>query len=305
MNGRILVGVDGSVGSKAALAWALEEGALHTSVVEAAIVWQTPTVLPPDVLSPVDATTLAESAGLRLADAIGAVGSGHTAVEIQRVVLEGDPAMILCERAIGTDLLVVGSRGHGTFAGLLLGSVSSKCADHSPVPVAIVRPTHGGDTGTNQRTAVVIVGVDGSPGSVQALRWALREAGVRGATVRAVSVWRGTEVNDDMALEWATFPSLARQERAAAENAMDHLEQVLVEVDREPVANVEPIIVEGDPAEVLCRMAATADLLVVGSRGHGGFAGLLLGSVSSKCARHSRSPVVIVPSERHDGPSTL
>lgn len=138
--GRVLVGVDGSKGSRRALAWALEEAAARTSVLEAVIVWRGPYDFPRDfdVSYPVDEAQLAERARARLAEAISEAVGEHAAVEVEPTVLRGDPAETLCRRAAAADLLVVGSRGHGTFAGLLLGSVSAKCAHHSPCPVVIV-----------------------------------------------------------------------------------------------------------------------------------------------------------------------
>ena len=281
MNGRILVGVDGSEGSRAALAWAVEEAARRASVVQAATVRPGPDDLSPQAYFPGDAP------------------------EVERVVLEGDPGTVLCERAAGADLLVVGSRGHGGLGGLMLGSVSAKCAHHSPVPVVIVRAgPRVDDPGEVRPAGVVVVGVDGSAGSRRALRYALREAEIRGAALRAVAVWRGTEVDDDMVVEWASVPSLARLDLTAAAGAKDYLRQALSEVEGDYDVEVEPLVLEGDPAEVLCRVAEAADMLVVGSRGHGGFAGLLLGSVSTKCAHHSPAPVVIVPTGRDTGPSS-
>ncbi len=140
----------------------------------------------------------------------------------------------------------------------------------------------------------IVVGVDGSEGSLRALQWAIEDAGFRDAAVQAVTVWRGTEIDDDMALEWATLPSLARLDRASAEQAGQRLRQAVAEVLADRPVRVDPIVVEGDPAEALCRRAAGADLLAVGSRGHGVVAGLLIGSVSLKCARHSPCPVAIV-----------
>lgn len=303
MNGLVLVGVDGSDGSKAALAWALDEAAARGSVVEAAAVWQTRFDVAREVYFPVSDEKLADSAKARLGDAIAEVTGGATPVGIRPVVLEGDPAATLCERAAEADLLVVGSRGHGLLTGLLLGSVSSRCADHSPVPVVIVRDRHGRDGGAERHPAgVVVVGVDGSQGSVQALRFGLAEAELRKAALRAVTVWRGTDVDDDMALEWASVPSLARRDRAGAEDAMERLRHLVTETAGGSGVTIEPVVMEGDPADVLCRQAASADLLVIGSRSHGRLASVLLGSVGSRCAHHSTAPVVIVPADRDARP---
>ena len=307
MAGRILVGVDGSEGSRRALEWAFSEAEVRTSVVEAVAAWRSAYDTPRDFdfSSRVDEAGLAEHARRRLGDALGASTGEHPAVEVERTVLEGDPAEVLCRRAGEADLLVVGSRGHGTFVGLLLGSVSSKCAHHSPVPVAIVpAPRRGEEDRTFRSSDRILAGVDGSPGSRRALRWAVDEARARRASVVALMVWRPIEVDavpTDVAVSEPTaFPTLARYDRAAAEDASERLRHLVSEVlgASEGDVGVEPVTVEGDPAETLCQYAGEADLLVVGSRGLGPFAELTLGSVSAKCAHHSPRPVVIVPTGR-------
>lgn len=299
MSGRILVGVDGSEGSLRALTWALEEATIRESSLEAVTVWQSPEDFPGDFSFPVDEGEVAELARARLAKAIAEAAGTHFSVAVEPIVLEGDPAERLCQRAEPTDLLVVGSRGHGTFARLLLGSVSSKCARHRRSPVVIVPAPHGdGRPQSLGPTGRIAVGVDGSAGSLRALRWAIDEAEARGAAVQAVMVWRRIEPDDDMAWELATFPSVGWHDLAGAEHAKAHLDHVVAKVEAESGIGVERVVLEGDPAEILCRRAEGTDLLVVGSRGHGTFADVALGSVSAKCAHHSPRPVVIVPTAR-------
>jgi nucleotide-binding universal stress UspA family protein len=287
------------------LVWALTEAAFRRSVLEAVIVWQSPYDFGQPLYYPVDEAKLAESARERLTEALAEVPGAKAAVEIEPIVLEGDPAEALCRRSAEADLVVVGSRGHGTFAGLLLGSVSSKCAHHSRSPLMIIPSRYRGDPAPSvAATGRILVGVDGSAGSRRALRWAIDEADLRGATVIALTVWRGIEANDDMALELASFPSIGRRDRAMAEMARERLEQAVSDTVGESGVGIEPVVLEGDPAEALCRRSAEADLVVVGSRGHGTFTGLLLGSVSAKCAHHSPCPTVIVPTDRDKRAST-
>lgn len=138
MAGRILVGVDGSPGSRRALAWALEEAAARGSVLEAVLVWRGPYDFPKDFYFPSDEEKPIAHARARLAEIVREVAAEHPEVEIESRVLEGDPAATLCRRAAQADALVVGSRGHGAIGALLLGSVSATCARHSPCPVVIV-----------------------------------------------------------------------------------------------------------------------------------------------------------------------
>jgi nucleotide-binding universal stress UspA family protein len=304
MTGQILVGVDGSKGSRRALQWALDEARIRRSQVSAVLVWQSPYEFPGDFefFSPVDDAKLAERARARLSAAIDDI-AGARASEIEAVVLEGDPARVLCARAEKADLLVVGSRGRGLFARLTLGSVSSKCAHHSPGPVAIVPLSDRNDSALGAPVGRIVVGVDGSPGSLRALRWALEEGAARRAVVRAVTVWRGVRVGEDTELELHDFSTLAHYEERRARMARMRLEDAIDEavagssLAAGPGA-IETVAVEGDAAETLCRDAEEADLLVVGARGRGTFAELSLGSVSAKCAHHSPCPVVIVSAAR-------
>jgi nucleotide-binding universal stress UspA family protein len=169
--------------------------------------------------------------------------------------------------------------------------------------VAIVPPPDRGEQAASALFGRIVVGVDGSPGSLRALRWALDEGAARRVVVRVLTVWRGVRVGEDAATELLDVSTLARYEQASAEMARTRLERAIAEAVAESAAAagtvaVEPVAVEGDAAETLCREAAQADLLVVGARGRGTFAELSLGSVSAKCAHHSPCTVVIVPPDR-------
>lgn len=133
----------------------------------------------------------------------------------------------------------------------------------------------------------IVVGVDGSPSSMKALRWAIGQAKLTGAEVEAVIAW--------------SYPSsygLAPFSEGAADfegDAGKLLIEALAQVSGiAPDVVVEPLVVQGHAADVLVRTAEGADLLVVGSRGHGGFAGMLLGSVSQYCVHHASCPVLVL-----------
>ncbi len=140
--------------------------------------------------------------------------------------------------------------------------------------------------------AMIVVGVDGSTSAKQALSFAVQEATLRDARLRAVAGWHMST----MGYEGVGFgpdidPSIFDMSAAAAlEAALDALGE------RANGLEIERVVRMGGPAEVLVEEARSADLLVVGSRGHGGFVGLLLGSVSHQCAMHASCPVVIVRS---------
>ncbi|GAA0529203.1 universal stress protein [Saccharopolyspora subtropica] len=134
----------------------------------------------------------------------------------------------------------------------------------------------------------IVVGVDGSESSRNALRWALQQAALTGAVVHAVCAWE--------------FPAFYSWEGGPLppddfeESARRSLDDAVDEVEREtgPPAPIERHLTHGHAAQALLDAAADADLLVVGSRGHGSFYGALLGSVSQRCAVHAQCPVVIV-----------
>lgn len=149
--------------------------------------------------------------------------------------------------------------------------------------------------------STIVVGIDGSPGSLAALRWALAQARHRGSAVRAVSAWQlpyHQGFIGHLALESFHGP-LAQAARHTIDAALADASIDTTGID------VTRVVEEGAAAKVLIDAAADAELLVVGSRGLGGFRGLLLGSVSQQCAQGAACPVVIVPSARHeDGEAT-
>ena len=134
----------------------------------------------------------------------------------------------------------------------------------------------------------VVVGTDGSKKASAALQWAINYASTHDGVVRVVNVWEFPYI----ASEAATMAIPSRDVFEGAAQAI--VDEALTHVDTKGVT-IERIVREGQPAHVLLDEAQRADLLVVGARGHGGFAGLLLGSVATQCARHPTVPTVIVP----------
>jgi nucleotide-binding universal stress UspA family protein len=131
----------------------------------------------------------------------------------------------------------------------------------------------------------IVVGVDGSPSSVQALTWAIRQAGRTGAVVAIICAWQ-YPVN----YGWAYAepdPPLGDLASQAVEKAVAEARQA------DQTVEIEAHVVEQNPAQALIAASQGADLLVVGSRGHGGFSGILLGSVSQHCVQHAACPVLV------------
>ncbi len=144
--------------------------------------------------------------------------------------------------------------------------------------------------------STILVGVDGSSGSGAAVRFALEEARIRGAELKAVSAWHVPPAV--YGAGWAPAGSDVDEFRKLAEAALSASLADNGAGDSGVV--VTPILREGHPVDILVAESGRADLLVVGSRGLGGFKGLLLGSVSQQCAQHSRCPVVVVPHPEND-----
>lgn len=131
----------------------------------------------------------------------------------------------------------------------------------------------------------IIVGVDGSPASVDAIRWAARQASLTGETLEAVICWTipasyGVAFGGEDAIDWK-------------QNAEQALEEALTDAIGDGAASVQRTVEQGHPSYVLVEASKRADLLVVGSRGHGGFVGLVLGSVSTHVVSHSACPVTV------------
>lgn len=292
---RVFVGIDGSEGSMRALQWAIAEAEARRAVLQPVLVWQSPSdfgeagnLLPEEI---------AERARGVLDKALLEVSSAHRGVRIEPVVTRGDAAQRLCALSRGSHL-VVGSRGLGVIREAMLGSVSAKCARRAHCPITIVPALERQGTRADlARVERIAVGIDGSQASLRALRWATDEAAVRKASVIALLVWQDPYGGEDMSLEFA-MPYFRRDRNASLEIAREKLMKALAgaAVSEAPV-EITPEVFEGDPAETLCEQSTEADLLVVGSAGLGALGRVLVGSVSSDCARRSHCPVTIVPRE--------
>jgi nucleotide-binding universal stress UspA family protein len=178
---------------------------------------------------------------------------------------------------------VVGSRGTGRVSGVLLGSVAMAITSHGTAPVAVI-PAEGPG---GEADGPVVVGVDGSPISEAAIAFAFDEAAVRGVRLLAVHTWndvRPTLADPTM----IDFGRLEDGERAALSELLAGWR------DKYPDVDVRPIVLRGRPTPILLRYATQAQLVVVGSRGRGGFAGMMLGSTSHSLITHAIAPVVVV-----------
>lgn len=284
----IVVGVDGSAASNAALDWAAKDAALrHVSLTLVHAVNMTPVW--PEVPMPTGTSVWREEEGRQILEQAVKTAqdvartSGH--IDINCQLLWSPPQPALVELSNEAQLVVVGSRGRGAVARGLLGSVSSGVARHAKCPVAVIReqdqstplPAHAGQ-------ALIVLGIDGSPASELATAIAFEEASFRGATLKAVHAWSDIEVVELPGLDWSAF---------ADEAARVLAERLAGWQERYPDVEVNRFVVCDRPARRLIKEAASAQLVVVGSHGRGHLSGMLLGSVSNAVLHSVQAPTIV------------
>ncbi len=284
----IVVGVDGSEFSTRALQWAHAEAHLHDWPLTAVLAWGHLDQHHADPDQGFDPAYTSHDARVALEAYVERALGPELATSVRQRIVCDLPARALLENAATASLLVVGARGRGGFKGLLLGSVSLQLLHHAPCPIAVLRPSRdpSEESDTMER---IICGIDGSETAHNALRWAVEEARLRGATLEVVHAWQVPYVGGYPyvpAFDPGDFEETARATVAAA------LEDIDVSGLAHPVEQLVPM---DGAAQAILAAAKGADLVVLGSRGRGGFKGLLLGSVNQQVTQHAECPVVIVP----------
>ena len=286
----VVVGVDGQEHSAIALDWAVDEASrqhLPMLLVHAQTVPLGGPTIEPSVDTYVQATE-AQTAQL-LHDAVERVHSLAPTVGVQTVTGYGRAADLLVDAAAHAALVVVGARGRGAVASALLGSTSIDVAARAGCPVAVVR--HLPDQ-TDTRPGVV-VGSDGSPVSEAAVAEAFRQAQARSLPLTLVHTWQVDYAGAGLAAidSGGILRQIADEERALA------AETVAGWSEKYPDVVVRQHVLQAHPVQALVEHSRGAELLVVGSRGRGGFRGLLLGSVSQGVLQHADCPVLVVRPE--------
>ncbi|MEU8108739.1 universal stress protein [Nonomuraea muscovyensis] len=281
----IVVGFDGSAPSLHAVSWAGQEAVIRGAplhMVHATERWTPDALLVPE---PAGWEVEAEAAAReQLEQAANQVRAGRPGVPVTTVVVSSGAAEALLQTAEGAQLLVVGNRGRGGFAELLLGSVSRHVATRAPCPVAVVRQPQAGDF------RVIVVGVTGLPGQEALLDFAFREAALRGATLRAVHAW----THPGTVTPWTVDPAVYDIEAVGQDEAL-LLSQILAGWrEKYPDVDLVQHVVHAHPAKALAKASAEADLVVVGAS-HGAARALLgLGGTAHAVLHHTRAPVVVV-----------
>ncbi len=226
---------------------------------------------------------LANQADRIVADAIAAARATRPDLDVVGDVLVGAPATMLIRAAGEAFMVVLGDRGLGGFTSLLVGSVAIQVASHAPCPVIVAR-------GDCDRDGDIVVGVDVSDDGSRALDFAFEEAAMRGASIVALRAFTHPVTRDPgdmLPLVYDADDLAAEEETVLAEMLAGHSE-------RFPDVVVKRQVVRQGAAHALIDAAARASMVVVGSRGRGGFTGLLLGSVSQAVLHHAPCPVAII-----------
>ncbi|MBP1158862.1 nucleotide-binding universal stress UspA family protein [Rhodococcus sp. PvR044] len=291
----ILVGVDGSAGSYNAVRWAAVDAALRHSPLWLVAIYAKPF----DVFRSASSAEIyigeQEVAGGRLlrdaTDIAHSESERLGEVTVQTALLGGRPAPLLLDLAQDARMLVVGSRGLGELTGGIVGSVSSAVAAHAPCPVVVVKGLP--EPGKPVLDGPVIVGVDGTPTSEPAIAAAMEEASLRQADVTAVHAWTDVDLSSTtfgdretcLPVNWSAVE--AQEHVALAERMAGWKEQF-------PEVGIRRVVVQDKPVRELAAISNDAQLLVVGSRGRGGFKGMLLGSTSRALLHLVDCPLMIV-----------
>ncbi|MGN7780509.1 universal stress protein [Mycolicibacterium sp. 22603] len=286
----IVVGVDNSPDALLAVKWAAVEAVMHnvpltlahTKPNARALTWYEVSVA--DELE-----RLATQHGREALDAAAAAAEGAVAdrgpLTLREQVTEGNAVSTLTDLSKDAQMLVVGSRGLSRVGRAVLGSVSSALIRHAHCPVAVIHPVS--DPQVQSPKAPVVVGIDGSPASETAVAVAFDEASRRGVELVAVHTWSDLQVYAYPGDEWTVF-----QPQAEAELS----ERLAGWQDRYPDVPIRRVVVRDRPAHQLLMQADGAQLVVVGSHGRGGFAGMLLGSVGCAVAESATAPVIVARS---------
>lgn len=286
----VVVGVDGSISATQAVRWAALEADRRGTPLVLVHVWTPVPVSVPHAAAfrPYE-NGLIEQGRQWLTEASAVACEAAPGITTSTKLSSGSVAGQLIGSSASADLVVLGSRGLGGFTGLVVGSIAVAVATHGHCPLVVVR---GADPKSAPRQdGPVVVGVDGSQTSQAAIRFAFQAAALRDAPLVAVHAWSDLPVT--------TAWEITTSWQSIQQHESEVLTQWLTETQTEyPGVHIEQVVVQDGPAHILLDQAKNAQLVVVGSRGRGGFRGLLLGSTSQALIQHAACPVAVVPPPR-------
>ncbi|MFI1202423.1 universal stress protein (plasmid) [Streptomyces sp. BHT-5-2] len=282
----LVVGVDGSDAGLRALDWAVDEAVRHGLPLR--LVYASRWERYEGVAPREDAPEEQAMADRVVASAADRAARRNPEVEVSVQVLADDPVAALLREAPYATAVVLGCKGRGEFADLLLGSVSLSVAARARHPVVVVRGDRAGLESGHDR---VLLGVGDSAQGAAAVRFAFREAEARGCVLDAVRAWRCPAYETGDRAHRAAGPEHHYEQQASA--LVDAV--VAEEAEAHPTVHVRRTTVEGPAHKVLVRRSAAADLLVLGARQRHGHFGLQLGRVGHAALHHAACPVAVVP----------
>ncbi|GAA0904948.1 universal stress protein [Pseudonocardia zijingensis] len=284
----VVVGVDGSEPARRAVRWAAQEAVRRGLPLRVVMAFEWMSGQPVGLAALGDRyrDVMLDTARRQLTEAAQLAEHEQPALEVQQQLVVGYPIPVLSAEAEHAELVVIGDRGVGGVAGLLLGSVAVALASRAECPVVVVR----GEAEVPDPAAPVVVGVDGSPISEAALAFAFEAAAARKVPLVAVHTWWDLIVDPTMAplLDWDAIENDEREVLA---------ERLAGWAEKYPDVHVQRLVSRDRPAHALVEQSLRAQLLVVGSRGRGGLAGLVLGSVSNAVLHRAHCPVAVVRPE--------
>jgi nucleotide-binding universal stress UspA family protein len=285
----IIVGIDGSPAALAAARWAAAEAAARRLALTLVRVQPDPTGRYPDrEVGDAMRTALLAQGEKQLRDAAEAVRGADP--EVEQIVGEIVPTFV--RLSAGAAMIVLGERGLGGFTGMLIGSIANAVVAGATCPVAVVRTPRLGSPNTE---GPVVVGVDGSPASEAAVAVAFEQASRRDHRLVAVHTWDDVFVNPGLHFRVSfDTDALEEQEREVLAQRLAGWQE------KYPDVVVTNVVTKGQPVRALLEYGEDAVLIVVGSRGLGGYEGMLLGSTSQALVHHAQCPVVVV----RPGPSS-
>jgi nucleotide-binding universal stress UspA family protein len=283
--GSVVVGVDGSASGDCALRWAVAEAQRTRQPLHIVHALETEPVL--TNRQPLGTKQRPASSDPVLTAAVGVVRAMAPQTPVTAHSVTGFAAATLIAASKIARTVVVGSHGRGALPRALLGSVSQQVAIHCSSDVVVVR-----ENSAQAGSGRVVVGVDGSEASQPALAYAFAYASSTGSSLTAVHTWwweplEGASLGEPWLGDWTEITN--QEVTLVSELLAGHAK-------RYPDVSVRSHIVRGDPVVELLEQSKEATLLVVGSRGRGGFMGLLLGSVSRRILKRASAPVAVVRS---------
>lgn len=286
----VVVGVDGSDSALRAVRWAAAAAVRRGLPLRLVHVYSAPVALPNGVVDPDLVRNAMRAQGGRWLSAARMAAAEVAPGLRSDIELEYAPLVpVLVKESRAASILVLGTRGLGGFTGLLLGSTATLLAGRTFCPMVVVR----GDSAVAPEHGPVVVGVDGTPNSEQAVAFAFAEAAVRDGHLVAVHTWADPAV-DTVLLRHPEAPDFAPAQQRAYELLAERLAGWQ---EKYPDVQVTREVVRDHPSRALLRYADGAALVVVGTRGRGGFRGLVLGSTGQHLLHHAPCPVAIVRAE--------